>query len=77
MNTAITFSNESPKVFFKDGRLVTTSQAVADYFDKQHKHVLAKIDTLDCLPNLHQPTFRPMFRLSKLATAQNVNHDVT
>ena len=43
MNTAITFSNESPKVFFKDGRLVTTSQAVADYFDKQHKHVLAKI----------------------------------
>ncbi len=42
MNTAITFSNESPKVFFKDGRLVTTSQAVADYFDKQHKHVLAK-----------------------------------
>ena len=37
MNTAITFSNESPKVFFKDGRLVTTSQAVADYFDKQHK----------------------------------------
>lgn len=48
MNTAITFSNESPKVFFKDGRLVTTSQAVADYFDKQHKHVLAKIDTLDC-----------------------------
>lgn len=57
MNTAITFSNESPKVFFKDGRLVTTSQAVADYFDKQHKHVLAKIDTLDCSPEFTSANF--------------------
>ncbi|SQD11465.1 Rha family phage regulatory protein [Escherichia coli] len=77
MNTAITFSNESPKVFFKDGRLVTTSQAVADYFDKQHKHVLAKIDTLDCSPEFTSANFSAMFRLSKLATAQNVNHDAT
>lgn len=51
------FSNESPKVFFKDGRLVTTSQAVADYFDKQHKHVLAKIDTLDCSPEFTSANF--------------------
>ncbi|EEV6048227.1 Rha family transcriptional regulator [Escherichia coli] len=56
-NTAITFSNESPKVFFKDGRLVTTSQAVADYFDKQHKHVLAKIDALDCSPEFTSANF--------------------
>ncbi|WP_252837635.1 Rha family transcriptional regulator [Shigella sonnei] len=46
-----------PKVFFKDGRLVTTSQAVADYFDKQHKHVLAKIDTLDCSPEFTSANF--------------------
>ncbi|EFN9662254.1 Rha family transcriptional regulator [Escherichia coli] len=57
MNTAITFPNESPKVFFKDGRLVTTSQAVADYFDKQHKHVLAKIDALDCSPEFTSANF--------------------
>ncbi|EOL9120190.1 Rha family transcriptional regulator [Enterobacter ludwigii] len=48
MNTAIAITSEAPKVFFKKGRLVTTSQAVADYFDKQHKNVLQKIDCLDC-----------------------------
>lgn len=57
MNTAIVTSTESPKVFFKDGRLVTTSQAVADYFDKQHKHVLAKIDALDCSPEFTSANF--------------------
>lgn len=57
MNTAIAISSESPKVFFKDGRLVTTSQSVADYFDKQHKHILAKIDALDCSPEFTSANF--------------------
>lgn len=57
MNTAIAISTESPKVFFSNGRLVTTSQAVADYFDKQHKHVLAKIDALDCSPEFTSANF--------------------
>lgn len=57
MNTSIAFSSDSPKVFFKDGRLVTTSQSVADYFDKQHKHVLAKIDALDCSPEFSSANF--------------------
>lgn len=57
MNTDISSSTESPKVFFSNGRLVTTSQAVADYFDKQHKHVLAKIDTLDCSPEFTSANF--------------------
>lgn len=48
MNIAI--STESPKVFSSNGRIVTTSQAVSDYFDKQHKDVLRKIDTLECSP---------------------------
>ena len=48
MYTAITISSEAPKVFFSHNRLVTTSQAVADYFDKQHKNVLQKIDNLEC-----------------------------
>lgn len=57
MNTSITITTEAPKVFFKDGRLVTTSQSVADYFDKQHKHVLAKIDALDCSPEFSSANF--------------------
>lgn len=57
MHSEITFSTESPKVFFSDGRLVTTSQAIADYFDKQHKHVLAKIDALDCSPEFASANF--------------------
>ncbi|EEH4116132.1 Rha family transcriptional regulator [Salmonella enterica subsp. enterica] len=57
MHTANAISTESPKVFFKDGRLVTTSQSVADYFDKQHKDVLRKIDTLDCSPEFTSANF--------------------
>lgn len=57
MNTSIAITTEAPKVFFKDGRLVTTSQSVADYFDKQHKHVLAKIDALDCSPEFTSANF--------------------
>lgn len=55
MNTQI--SNESPKIFFSNDRLVTTSQAVADYFDKQHKHVLEKIRSLDCSPEFTSANF--------------------
>ncbi|RTQ01279.1 Rha family transcriptional regulator [Enterobacter sp. WCHEn045836] len=57
MNTAITISTESPKVFFRNSRLVTTSQAIADYFDKQHKHVLEKIRSLDCSPEFATANF--------------------
>lgn len=57
MHTANAISTESPKVFFKDGRLVTTSQSIADYFDKQHKHILAKIDALDCSPEFTSANF--------------------
>ncbi|EGX6617156.1 Rha family transcriptional regulator [Salmonella enterica] len=57
MNTTIAVSTESPKVFFNNGRLVTTSQAIADYFDKQHKHVLEKIRSLDCSPEFTTANF--------------------
>lgn len=57
MNTSVALSTEAPKVFFKDGRLVTTSQSVADYFDKQHKDVLRKIDMLDCSPEFTSANF--------------------
>lgn len=55
MNTQI--SNESPKVFFKEDRLVTTSRAVAEYFDKQHQHVTQKIESLDCSPEFTSSNF--------------------
>ncbi|HDR2376767.1 TPA: Rha family transcriptional regulator [Enterobacter asburiae] len=57
MHSEIANSTKSPKVFFNDGRLVTTSQAFADYFDKQHKHVLTKIDSIDCSPEFSSVNF--------------------
>lgn len=57
MNTEFAISIESPKVFFSNSRLVTTSQAIADYFDKQHKHVLEKIRSLDCSPEFATANF--------------------
>lgn len=57
MNALLTVSTESPKIFSSNGRLVTTSQAVADYFDKQHKNVLQKIDTLECSPEFTSANF--------------------
>ncbi|MBW4237753.1 Rha family transcriptional regulator [Enterobacter roggenkampii] len=57
MNTELAISTESPKVFFSNSRLVTTSQAIADYFDKQHKHVLEKIRSLDCSPEFATANF--------------------
>ncbi|KAF1368523.1 Rha family transcriptional regulator [Yokenella regensburgei] len=57
MTTQLVSSSEAPKVFFSHDRLVTTSQAIADYFDKQHKHVLAKIDSLDCSPEFTSANF--------------------
>ncbi|WP_421513917.1 Rha family transcriptional regulator [Enterobacter ludwigii] len=57
MNTAVAISTESPKVFFSNSRLVTTSQAIANYFDKQHKHVLEKIRSLDCSPEFATANF--------------------
>lgn len=48
MKTANAITTESPQVFSKDGRLITTSRDIADYFDKQHQHVTQKIESLDC-----------------------------
>ncbi|MFS1583937.1 MAG: Rha family transcriptional regulator [Candidatus Arsenophonus phytopathogenicus] len=41
-------STINPKVTVHNGKAITASQDVADYFGKQHKHVLAKIESLDC-----------------------------
>ncbi|EBO4370663.1 hypothetical protein DKR64_23745 [Salmonella enterica] len=38
----------TPKVSIHNGKAITTSQDVADYFRKLHKDVLKKIESLDC-----------------------------
>lgn len=46
-----------PQVTIENGRAVTTSMAVALYFKKLHKHVLEKIDNLDCSPEFTSANF--------------------
>jgi Rha family phage regulatory protein len=48
-----------PIVRLESGRVVTNSRDVADYFKKEHWHVLEKIDDLiKTEPMLGAPTFR-------------------
>ncbi|WP_424141125.1 Rha family transcriptional regulator [Sodalis glossinidius] len=47
----------APKVTIYNGKAVTTSQDVADYFGKLHKDVLKKIDSLDCSPTFTSANF--------------------
>ncbi|HAM3640705.1 TPA: transcriptional regulator [Escherichia coli] len=37
-----------PDVTIKNGRAVTTSVAIAEFFGKQHHHVVQKIESLEC-----------------------------
>ncbi|WP_074013456.1 Rha family transcriptional regulator [Candidatus Sodalis sp. SoCistrobi] len=47
----------SPKVIIRNGKAVTTSLDVADYFDKRHERVLDKIRNLDCSPRFTEHNF--------------------
>ena len=51
-----------PVVILHDGKAITTSQAVAEYFGKNHQHVLEKIRTVIAeLPaEFNQSNFRPV-----------------
>ncbi|AGM42759.1 Rha family phage regulatory protein [Aeromonas hydrophila] len=40
----------TPEIRLVNGQAVTTSLALANYFDKRHDNVIAKIDSLDCSP---------------------------
>ncbi len=53
-----------PQVEIVDGRAVTTSMAVAEFFGKRHDHVLEAIRKLiaDCPEDLHLPNFREVSR---------------
>lgn len=53
-----------PEVSAHDGKVITTSLAVANYFHKRHDHVLEKIRAIiaDCAPAYHVPNFREVVR---------------
>ncbi|EAA8370186.1 transcriptional regulator [Salmonella enterica] len=57
MATALTLSH--PEVTIENGRAVTTSVAVAEYFRKLHKNVIQKIEMLDCSPEFTRLNFQP------------------
>ncbi|EAA8037454.1 Rha family transcriptional regulator [Salmonella enterica subsp. enterica] len=46
-----------PEITIHDNRPVTTSVSVANFFGKQHKHVLEKIRSLDCSPAFNTANF--------------------
>ncbi|ECC5789464.1 transcriptional regulator [Salmonella enterica] len=55
MATALTLSH--PEVTIKNGRAVTTSVAVAEFFGKRHERVLDKIRNLDCSAKFTEHNF--------------------
>lgn len=44
-------------VFEKDGKVLVSSRTVAEAFEKDHKHVLRDIETLDCSEDFRQSNF--------------------
>ncbi|WP_406704980.1 Rha family transcriptional regulator [Sodalis sp.] len=68
---------EEPHVFINNGKALTTSRDVADYFGKRHERILDKIKNLDCSAVFNQHNFvlvdyvdakgekRPMFEMTK------------
>lgn len=58
MATTLTLSH--PDVTIENGRAVTTSVAVAEFFRKMHKDVLRKIETLECSEDFNERNFTPV-----------------
>ncbi|HAM4877699.1 TPA: transcriptional regulator [Escherichia coli] len=57
MATTLTLSH--PCVTVENGRAVTTSVAIAEFFRKMHKDVLKKIDNLECSEKFSERNFAP------------------
>lgn len=56
----------APKVSTQDGTVFANSRDVAEFFGKQHKHVLEAIRNLDCSPDFSRSHFRP-FKINDLS----------
>jgi len=50
--------NERIKVFERDGQQWTTSLNIAEVFGKDHKHILDKVEKLECSQGFREPNFR-------------------
>lgn len=57
----VALSDRKPVVFTQDGLVFANSRDVAEFFEKQHKHVLDAIDRIIS----DAPTAEPIFRLSE------------
>ncbi|HGJ5876942.1 MAG TPA: Rha family transcriptional regulator [Arsenophonus sp.] len=53
-------STITPKVTVHNGKAITTSQDVANYFGKFHKDVLKKINSLNCSIEFNERNFAPV-----------------
>ena len=51
-------TTRAPEVLLIEGRVVTSSLAVATYFAKDHKNVIQKIQSLDCSPEFTELSFQ-------------------
>lgn len=57
---ALAIKATNPSVFINDGKAVTTSQSVAEYFAKRHDNVIQKIERLECSKDFHLLNFKVM-----------------
>lgn len=63
---ASALSINTPAVFLKDGKAITTSEHVAKIFKKEHKNVLRDIQHLDCSEGFRKLNFELTFKIKEI-----------
>ncbi|HAG0017972.1 TPA: Rha family transcriptional regulator [Salmonella enterica] len=58
--TTSPISTVIPEITISNNRPVTTSVSVANFFGKQHKNVIQRLETLDCSPTFNRLNFQPV-----------------
>lgn len=69
-----------PQISIRQDHAVTTSLAVAEYFNKQHKDVLRKIEALDCSSNFTSANFCAHVQIVEIgngATRESKYYEIT
>lgn len=78
MTLQISFA--APKVTIHNGKAITTTEDVALYFQKQHHHVVQKLESLDCSPEFTIRNFSRMVKdktIGSGATREVVYYEMT
>ncbi|MGL9720055.1 Rha family transcriptional regulator [Symbiopectobacterium sp.] len=73
-------SLSTPKVTIHNGKAITTTEDVALYFEKQHHHVVQKLESLDCSPEFTIRNFSRMVKdkaIGSGATREVVYYEMT